>query len=88
MGGTCSVHERDEKCTQYFGWKSEGKTPLERLWRRMEEIIIEWFLGNMVGMCGLDASGSEWDQWRAVVSTVKNIQVPQRAGNFLTSLAS
>jgi hypothetical protein len=25
------------------------------------------------------------DQWRALVNTAKNLRVPQKAGNFLTS---
>jgi hypothetical protein len=25
-----SKHGKDEKCMQYFGWKSEGKRPLGR----------------------------------------------------------
>jgi hypothetical protein len=27
----------------------------------------------------------DMDQWQAVLNTVKNFRVPQKAGNFLTS---
>jgi len=39
MGGTCSTHGRDEKCTQYFGWKTEGKRPLGTRRHRWEDNI-------------------------------------------------
>jgi hypothetical protein len=39
MGGTRSTRGRDEKCIQYFGWKTEGKRPLGRSRRRWEDNI-------------------------------------------------
>jgi hypothetical protein len=30
MGVACSTDEREKKCIQYFGWKTEGKRPIER----------------------------------------------------------
>jgi len=43
-------------------------------------------------LTGKGWEGVEWirlaqgrDQWRAVVKTVRNLRVPEKAGNFLTS---
>jgi len=39
MGRTCGMHGRDEKCVQYFGWKTEGKRPLRRTRQRWVDNI-------------------------------------------------
>jgi hypothetical protein len=43
-----------------------------------------------VGCGGMDWIGMahDWDRWRALVSAVMNLRVPQNAGNFLTSWQS
>jgi hypothetical protein len=64
-----------ESCSQLVG-KPEGKRPLGRLRRRWEDNIKMDFQ-EVGGGCG------DWmelardrDRWRALVSTVKNLQVP------------
>jgi hypothetical protein len=48
-------------------------------------IILKWIYGNRV--CGVDwihvAQGRA--RYRALVNTVMNVRVPQKAGSFLTS---
>jgi hypothetical protein len=43
IGGTCSMHGRDEKCIQNFHRKPEGKRTLGRL-RVDGRIILEWII--------------------------------------------
>jgi hypothetical protein len=61
-----------------------GKRPLGRSRRRQDDNI------RMV-LREVDREGVDWihlaqdrDQWQALVNTVMNLQVPQKAGNFLT----
>jgi hypothetical protein len=35
--------------------------------------------------CGLDSSGADRDQWRALINMVVKIMGPYNEGNFLTS---
>jgi hypothetical protein len=64
-----------------FG-KPEWKTPLGRPRRRWEDNIrmdlreIEW-----EGVDGMHL-GKDRDQWRALVNTVMNFRIPQKAGNL------
>jgi len=37
---------------------------------------------NKLRECGLDSSGLGSDQWQALMTTIMNIQVLQREGNF------
>jgi len=39
MGVSCSTHEGNEKYSQNFGWKPEGKCPFGRPMRRWEDNI-------------------------------------------------
>jgi len=64
--------------------KSEGKRPLRRPRRRWEN-NIRMDLKKIVW------EGVDWmhlaqnrDQWQALVNTVMNFRVPQKAENFLT----
>jgi len=63
--------------------KSEGKRPLGRPRRKWED-NIKMDLQGVGGGCG------EWmelaqdrGRWRALVSTVKNLRVPLKCGEFL-----
>jgi hypothetical protein len=65
--------------------KPEGKRALRRTRHRWEDNI-------RMSLRGIGWEGVDWihlaedrDQWQTVVNTVMNFQVPQKAGNFLTS---
>ena len=63
--------------------KPEGKRPLGRSWRRRED-NIKMDLQEM-GRVGVDwiELAEDRDRWRALVSAVMNIWIPQNAGEFL-----
>jgi hypothetical protein len=60
--------------------KPEGKRPPGRP-RHGWEIILRWIFWNW----DMDWIELAQDRWRAVVNAVMNLQIPQNAGNFLTS---
>jgi len=66
--------------------KSEGKRPLGRPGLRWEDNI-------KIDLQEVECVGADWiklaqdrDRWRALVTVVTSLGVPQNAGNFLTSL--
>jgi hypothetical protein len=67
--------------------KPEGRRPLGRPIRRWEGDIkmdhrdIGWEVVNWIHLA------QDRDQWRTLVTTVINLWIPQKAGNFLTSSA-
>jgi hypothetical protein len=65
--------------------RPEGRRPLGRPRRRWEDNIKMDL--QEVGWGGVDwiDMAQDRDRWRAVVSAVMNLRVPQNAGNFLTS---
>jgi len=65
--------------------KSEGKRPLGIPRRRWED-NIKMDLEEVGGGCGhWKELTQDRDRWRALVSTVMNLRVPKKAGNYLTS---
>jgi hypothetical protein len=45
----------------------------------MDRVEIGWEVVDWIHLA------QDMDQWRGVVNTVMNFQVPQKVGNFLTS---
>jgi hypothetical protein len=75
MGGACSTHGRDVNAHILVG-KPEGKRPLGRPRRKEEDKIgmdlreIGWKCVDRIHLA------QDSDQWRAIVNTVMNLQVP------------
>jgi hypothetical protein len=71
------VARREERRVhRVFVWKPEGKRPLGRPRRRLEDNI-------KMDLQEVGGGGGDWmklvpdrDRWRALVSTVKNLRVP------------
>jgi hypothetical protein len=63
--------------------KPEGKRPWGSPRRRWEENIKMDLQEVGVGREDWVESAQDRDRWRALVSTVKNLRVPQRCGEFL-----
>jgi hypothetical protein len=79
MGEVCSTHKNI-----LFG-KAEGKRKLGNTRHRWDDNIgmnLREVIWEDVDWMHL---AQDSDQWLAVVNTVMNLQVPQNAGNFLTS---
>ena len=65
--------------------KPEGKRPLGRPRRRWEDNIKMDLQEVGRGCADLMELAQDRDRWRALVSAVMNLRVPQNARNFLTS---
>jgi hypothetical protein len=70
--------------SSYLVGKPEGKRPLGRPRRKWEDNI-------KMNLREIGFEGVNWihlpqerDRWLALVNTVMNLLVPQKAGNFLT----
>ena len=76
MGGTCGTYGGRERCAQGFGAGPEGKKPLGRPRRRLED-NIKMDLEEVGRGCGdWMELAQDRDRWRALVSTVMNFGVP------------
>jgi hypothetical protein len=64
--------------------RPEGRRPLGRP-RRRWEIILKWIIKKWDGGMDWIDVAQDKDRWRALVSAVMNLRVPQNAGNFLAS---
>jgi hypothetical protein len=86
--GASSKHGSEEKCIQSSGRKTGRKQTLGRPRHRWEDSIkidpeeIRWQGVNWIHL------SQDMEQRRALVNTVMNLQVPQKAGNSMTSCAT
>jgi hypothetical protein len=83
MGGACSAYVEGRGVYRVLVGEPEGKRPLGRLMSRWDDNIKVHH--QEVGCGGMDWNEPAQDmyRWRALVNAVKNLLVPQNAGNFL-----
>jgi hypothetical protein len=81
MGRACSTNGEKRNTYRVLVGKPKGKRPLERPRRRWVDNLRE------IGWDGMDWIDltQDMEQWRALVNTVMNLQVPQGAGKSLSS---
>ena len=80
MGRACSAYGGGERRVQGFGG---GKRSLGRPRHRWEDNIKLDI--QEVGCGGMDCElAQDRDRWRALLNVVRNLRVPQNAGNILT----
>jgi hypothetical protein len=76
MGRACSPNGEERNAYRIFVRKTKGNRPLGRTRRRwvsnIKMCVIEIRWG---GMDSIDLA-RDWDQWRALLNTVMNLQVP------------
>jgi hypothetical protein len=61
-------------------WKPEGKRPLERPRRKWENNIKKDLREVGRGCVDWMELAQDWDRWRALVNTVRNLRVPKMRG--------
>jgi hypothetical protein len=76
---------RGEVRTGFWWGKPEGKRPLGRPKHRWEVNIRMDLQKVGFGCVYWIGLAQDRDRWQALVSAVRNLRVPQNAGNFLTS---
>jgi hypothetical protein len=76
MGGVCSTNGEKRNAYRILVGKPEGERPLRRQRRRRVDNIITDL--REIGWDGVDwiDTAQERDQWRALVNTALNLQVP------------
>jgi hypothetical protein len=76
MGEEQSTHRRKKKCIQNFcERKPEGKTPLGRPRRRLDDDIRMDHRQIGLEVVNWIHLAQDWDQWHALMNTVMNLQV-------------
>jgi len=73
--GACSTYGGEERRIQGLGGKPEGKRPLGRSRRRLEDNIKMELQEVRWGMEWIDL-GQGRDRWRALVNAVMKLRVP------------
>jgi hypothetical protein len=81
----CSTHGEKRKVYRVSVGIPERKRPLTEFWRRCEDNVKMDLRRNRTAWCGVNSSGWDRDQQRAVVNTVMNLPVPQNVGKLLCS---
>jgi hypothetical protein len=71
----------EEECVQGFGMNSEG-TPLGRLRHSWEDNINMDIREILWGAVYWIQLAQDRDQWRAVVTTVMKLRIPQNVGKY------
>jgi hypothetical protein len=79
--------EKRNTCRVLVG-KPEGKRPLGRPRRRGEDNITMYLREIRWGVMDWIDLTQDRDQWRALVDTVMNLQVPYNVGKFLSVCAT
>lgn len=82
MGRACDMHGEEVMHTVLMG-NSERGDALEN--QDLEgSIILKWILNKQDGRTW---AGFIWhrDKWQAVFNTIMNVQVPEDAGNIITT---
>jgi hypothetical protein len=81
MGGPCSTHERDETCkkcwSQNLKWKDDSENLDVDFSIILENTLVGWKVVDWTHLA------RDREQWWALVNTVMNFHVPQKAENFL-----
>ena len=85
MGGACGPYGGRERRYRVLVGKPEGKRPLGKPRRRWKDNIRMDLQEVGLGYEDWIGLAQDRDRWRTLVSAVRNLRVPQNAGNFLTS---
>jgi hypothetical protein len=75
VGETCNTHGRGQECVRVLMGKPEGKRPLGRPRRRLEDAIGMDLRETGLGSVDWMQFAQDRDRWRALVNTVMNPRV-------------